>query len=139
MNSSLLMTPTVSRGHAVALSTEAISQAAEQLKDAFLEYLEGNIVREAWKEGGYTCMVGGGVRREGEKWRVRGAREGRGGRDGDFNPSRGRERGREISVTKCIVIASPTLPRVRRLPPPTSCFPMNRTLIPATTPWVMWR
>ena len=41
------MTPAVSsRRQAVTLSAEEISKAVEQLKDAFLEYLEGNTVCE---------------------------------------------------------------------------------------------
>lgn len=46
MDSSLLQTSAVSRGlaHPVVLPAESISQAVEQLKGAFLEYLEGNVV-----------------------------------------------------------------------------------------------
>lgn len=45
MDSSLLMTSAVSRGHAQpVLPAEAISQAVDQLKAAFLDYLEGNFV-----------------------------------------------------------------------------------------------
>ena len=54
MSSSLLMTPTTSRGHThqVAPPPEEISQTLEQLKDAFLDYLDGNVVRANERERG---------------------------------------------------------------------------------------